>query len=220
MRPSAILWTQGHLLQLDESAAPVLTAIADFAAEHALPVCYFGSPLEQISPRAAVLLKEVVSAGRMPLNRYHALLERLPTMLAVAPLETAGDATTLEFIAGKSDVKMVEYGGFGHPGVYSDAPPYRDTDLKCGSVVANTYEAWSHALREVWDGGWRRAREEGEAVRGRRTIDTVASTSWVRAVSEARLEQPVDVRELLNISDRLRARSADLRARAAWHVRH
>jgi hypothetical protein len=116
-RPSAVLLTQGHRLALTQSAEEVLAAIGDFSARYRLPICYFGPPLEQLSTRASGAFKGVVAAGEMPPDRYHAILASLPAMLAAAPLETRGGPDTLEFVAGKSDVKMVEYGGFGHPAV-------------------------------------------------------------------------------------------------------
>ncbi len=47
------------------------------------------------------------------------------------------DQADLDFINAKSDVKMVEFGGFGHPSIYSDAQPYAGSDLQCGTIVPN-----------------------------------------------------------------------------------
>ncbi len=54
-------------------------------------------------------------------GEYHSALAGPPALLGIAPLETEGDPDTVEFVSGKSDVKMAEYGGFGHPAVYSAA---------------------------------------------------------------------------------------------------
>jgi hypothetical protein len=217
----AILLTQGHRLALEESAEPVLAAIADFAAARALPVCYFGEQLDRLSPLAARLLRAVVvPAGELPLARYHELLAALPPMLAVAPLETAGDPATVEFVAGKSDVKMLEYGGYGHPGVYSAAPPYVESDLRCGALAANTYEAWMQALERTWHNGWRAAAAEQEDIRRRRDIAVVAADSWARALEAARLDVPLDSREIARTADRFRAAVRSARARTAWRLAH
>ena len=44
---------------------------------------------------------------------------------------------------------MVEFGGFGHPGVYSAVAPYLQSNLKTGRVVENHFEAWYDALHEA-----------------------------------------------------------------------
>lgn len=217
-RPVAMLLTQGHRLALTESAEEVLTAIGDFGARHALPICYFGPRLEGLSPQAVRALRSVVPAGEMPLGHYHTALASLPAMLAVAPLETRGDPSTLEFVSGKSDVKMVEYGGFGHPGVYSDAAPYADSDLECGQLAANTYEAWSIALERACDSGWRLAGEELAAVRARREISSVAERHWAAAIDAAQNGSPVECRDIARIVDRIGARVRSVRSRAAWHL--
>jgi hypothetical protein len=219
-QPSALLLTQGHRLALEASAEAVLTAVGDFGAGHGLPICYFGRPLEGLSPLAARVLGGVVPAGELPLGRYHQTLGALPSLLAVAPLETRGDAVGVEFAAGKSDVKMLEYGGFGHPGVYSDAPPYAESDLRCGRLAANTYEAWTEALAHMWDEGWRAAAADQAAVRRRRDIRTVAAEDWARAVEAARLERPVHARTIAHPADRASAAVRDARARAAWRLTH
>lgn len=217
-RPIAMLLTQGHRLALTESAEEVLTAIGDFGARHALPICYFGPGLERLSPPAARALRSVVPAGEMTLGHYHTALASLPAMLAVAPLETRGDPSTMEFVAGKSDVKMVEYGGFGHPGVYSDAAPYTDSDLECGQLAANTYEAWSVALERAWDTGWHLAGQELTTVRARREIGAVAERHWATALDAARNGSPVECRDIARIVDRIGARVRNARSRAAWHL--
>jgi hypothetical protein len=216
--PGAVLLTQGQRLALVESAAEVLGAVGDFCARHALPLCYFGPPVKQLSPLAEGLLRNVVAAGEMPLGAYHSALASLPAMLAVAPLETAGDARTVEFVEGKSDVKMVEYGGHGHFGVYSAAPPYADSDLQCGCLAENTYEAWSAALEQGLAEGWRHTAEEQGAVLSRRDVDTVARSSWYPAVQAARLESPVAGRDVAQALDRIRATLSEARARLAWHL--
>lgn len=219
-RPSALLLTQGHRLALEASAEAVLTAIGEFSARHCFPICYFGRPLEGLSPSAARILGGLVPAGELPLERYHRLLAALPSLLAVAPLETRGDPAGVEFAAGKSDVKMLEYGGFGHPGVYSDAPPYAESDLRCGRLATNTYEAWTEALNEIRDEGWRAAAAERAAVRRRRDIRTVAVENWAGAVEAARLERPVQARTIARLSDRVGAAMRDARARVAWRLSH
>jgi hypothetical protein len=216
--PDTVLLTQGQRLALVESAVEVLGAVGDFCARHALPLFYFGPPVPRLSPLAEGLLRNVVTAGEMRLAAYHEVLAWLPAMLAIAPLETAGDAQTVEFVAGKSDVKMVEYGGHGHFGVYSDAPPYADSDLQCGCLAENTYEAWSAALEQGLAEGWRRSAAEQAGVVSRRDVDSVARSCWYPAVQAARLERTVAGRDVARALDRIRATWSGARARLAWHL--
>jgi hypothetical protein len=217
-QPEALLLTQGHRFALTASAPAVLASIGDFATRHRLPICYLGPPLERLSPLAARLLPDVVQGGETDFAAYHRLLDSLPTMLAVAPLETAGSTATVEFVAGKSDVKMVEYGGYAHPAVLSDAAPYTDSDLGCGFTVANTYEAWSAGLEAAWEDGWHSAAADRTRVRMLRNIETVAERSWAPALDAARLDRPVESRAIYGVRDRVKARVRTMRSRAAWHV--
>lgn len=218
-RPEAVVLTQGHRLALTESAEEVLTAIADVARRHALPICSFGPALTAGTAGRDRILRGVIESGQLSLAEYHGVLADLPPMLAVAPLETRGDAATVEFVAGKSDVKMVDYGGFGHPGVYSDAAPYAESDLHCGRLAANTHDAWTAAMEEVLADGWRAARDEQLAVMARRDIDAIAETCWGPAIEAARLESLVEVRELFSLLDVAEARARNASARAHWHLR-
>jgi hypothetical protein len=217
-RPEAVVFTQGHRLALTESAEEVLTAIAEVAGRHALPICSFGPALSGPAGRD-LILNGVVESGQLSLTDYHRVLADLPPMLAVAPLETRGDAATVEFVAGKSDVKMVDYGGLGHPGVYSAAAPYAESDLRCGRLAANTYDAWTAAMEQVLADGWRSARDEQLTVAARRDIDAIAETCWGPAIAAARLESPVEVRELFGLLDVAEARARNASARAHWHLR-
>lgn len=217
--PQAVLLTQGQRLALVDSADEVLTAIGDFCARRALPLCYFGPPLKRLSPLAERRLCNVITAGELPLAAYHGAVASLPPMLAVAPLETVGGASTVEFVAGKSDVKMVEYSGLGHPGVYSCAPPYLDSDLRCGRLTENTYDAWSATLDEGIAEGWRLSAAEQMETARRRDVARVATDCWAPAVEAARLEHPLEGRSIARAVDRLHARIVSGRARLAWHLR-
>jgi len=216
--PEAVLLTQGQRLALVDSADEVLAAIGDFCARRALPLCYFGPRPARLSPLAERRLRNVVEAGEIPLTAYHAALDRLPAMLAVAPLETSGDPRTVEFVAGKSDVKMVEYGGFGHCGVYSDAPPYADSDLRCGRLARNTYDAWTAALDEALAGGWRLSAAQQADTARRRDIARVAEDCWAPALERARLQRPRQGGEIIRTLDRWRARVSGAKARLVWNL--
>jgi hypothetical protein len=217
-RPAAILLTQGHRLALTDSAEAVLTAIAHGAARHKLPIWALGAPVP--------LLREAAADARVTLSvlrprtwaEYHVALSGPPTFLGVAPLETRGDLATLEFVSGKSDVKMVEFGGFGHPGVYSLAAPYGLSDISCGRLTHNDYDGWAAAIDEIMADGWRAAGDEAIAVRARRELDRVAVERWWPAVQAARLEEPIRGASIFGEIDRARARLRDRVARVRWRL--
>jgi len=195
-RPAGLIFTQSHRLALTESREAVLKALREFAAQTGLPLYYFGPSPDVLGRGVSRLLGPIVACGYLDFWRYHALLAAWPSMIGVAPLETVGDVGTLDFVAGKSDVKMVEFGGFGHPAVYSRAAPYVDTDLKAGELVDNTFEEWSSALAAVLDDAWRRSAEEQAAVAAARSLERIATECWSEALRRARLPEPRSAREL------------------------
>lgn len=217
-RPSAVLLTQGHRLALTSSRDAVLAAIAEGAARHRLPLWALGD----VSPS----VRSAASAAGAPLwvlrprtwTAYHTALAGPPTLLGVAPLETRGDDATVEFVTGKSDVKMVEFGGFGHPGVYTRCPAYEDTDLSCGRLAANDIAGWTTAIDQLMDGGWRSAGDEALEVRERRELSMVAAERWWPAVKAARLEEPVRADRLFSEVERALARARDRLARVRWRL--
>lgn len=217
--PAAILLTQGHRLALTRSSDSVLTAIVDGAARWRLPIWTLGTQPASLRKAAAAAAVSLTALRPRPWSTYHRDLAGPPTLLGIAPLETDGDPSTLEFVSGKSDVKMVEYGGNGHPGIYSRAYPYCESDVRCGRLVENTYEAWTTAVDEVMSGGWKAAADEALHVRERRNLHRVVVDCWWPAVQASRLEQPLRADALLSGMDRMGARMRNRLARARWRVR-
>jgi len=195
-RPVGLMLTQSHRLALTNSRDAVLGAMRDFSAANDLPVYYFGPPPEVLGTGVADLLGPLVQCGYLDYWRYHSILAAWPAMIGLAPLETADDSDTLDFVAGKSDVKMVEFGGFGHPAVYSRATPYVDTDLAAGVLTDNTSEAWTEALEYMLAVGWRRSAVEQRDIVAARSLDLIARESWYPALLRARLAKPRVAREL------------------------
>jgi hypothetical protein len=186
-KPQGIVLTQSDRLALTSSLKDVMKAVIDFSERHDLRILFFGSFDKEItswSPR-------IIHVGRPTLWHYHAVLSALPPMMGIAPLETEADAATLDFVNGKSDVKMVSYGGMGHPSVYSDAPPYADSDLGVGVLVENTSDSWMQGLETIYHDAWRNSDREQERVIELRNMDRVASESWYQAIERARLPGPL-----------------------------
>jgi len=218
-RPVAVLLTQGHRLALTVSEGDVLGAIAEFAARRRLPLWCLGAQSPALVAAAARAGAALSRLAPRSYRQYHADLAAGPVLLGVAPLETRGDPATNEFVSGKSDIKMVEFGGYGHPAVYSRAAPYVDTDIGCGRRAENEYAAWTAALEDIYEDGWHALAAEQRAVWERRDLKRVAEESWWPALESARLEEPVDAATLLNELDRLRALGRDRVARARWRLR-
>jgi len=202
--PRGLILTQSHRMALTTSREEVLVPVRDFAARHDLPIYYFGPPRDVLGPGIADLLGHVVQCGYLDFWRYHALLAAWPAMIGLAPLETADDSDTLDFIAGKSDVKMVEFGGFGHPTVYSRAAPYVDTDLAAGVLADNTGQAWAEALEYMLADGWRDAGEQQERVVAARHMERVARECWFPALERSRLASPMTANLLRPVRRRWR----------------
>ena len=128
--------------------------------------------------------------GHLGYWEYQARLSAWPTLLGVCPLETRADEETLRFVRGKSDVKLVDFAGHGHPAVYSRSDPYMDTDLRAGLLVENDEHAWTAALEELLAEGWRAAGREQALVCERRDALKVAREGWLPALETARSAAP------------------------------
>lgn len=99
---------------------------------------------------------------------------------AIAPLEDNA------FTRCKSDVKYLDYGAFGIPGVFSDVLPYRGTirHRETGLLVRNDPDAWALAIEEIFADEPLRIRVAEAArddVHARRTLDT-KSMLWLEAI--------------------------------------
>jgi hypothetical protein len=219
-RPAALLLTQSHALALTQSRAGILAAAAEASARHRLPLWVLGAVPRDLQAAATSAGATLQAVRRRSWDEYHRTLAGQPTLVGLAPLETRGDPATVEFVSGKSDVKMVEFGGLGHPAVYSDAAPYVDTDLACGTVTPNDPVSWGAAIDGLVEGGWETAAEEAQVVRELRDLRRVAAECWWPAVRAARLQDPIDAGRLLNELDRARALARDRVARVRWRLRH
>lgn len=197
-RPEGVLWTSSDRPALLGSAGPILAAVAAFAAARNMPVWLTGH-LDQETARVLPMAR---SLGTMDYWQHKLFLREHPTALALAPLETHGDAETLEFINCKSDVKLAEYGGLGHAGVYSLAPPYAESDLHAGRLAPNTGEAWADALEFLYAEGYRQCPEQARAVQAARNAPKIARECWLPALEHVRLARPLRLADLLKAMGR------------------
>jgi hypothetical protein len=193
-KPTALIWTSIDTAALTTSYEDVLAAVDAFSSKRKVPVYLIGRFDEDNGRRRPA---NAISFGRMDFWQQKAFLASQPTMIGICPLETHADEATLDFVAAKSDLKMVEYGGFGHPGVYSQSPPYSESDLKTGILTLNTSEHWMEALETAYETGYERSSSEAAAVQELRRIDRLAKQNWYPALEDVLLQSPVSKVEIL-----------------------
>ena len=100
--------------------------------------------------------------------------------IAIAPLADS------PLNRGKSDIKFLDYGALGFPGVYSAVPPYLETVRhgETGILVGSSPAEWSEALeRLAKDAGLRSsiAAQSQHYVRAERTLEHCAA-AWREAI--------------------------------------
>jgi hypothetical protein len=192
-KPVGILWSSSDYAALTTSRESVFEAFVTFATRHELPIYCFGYVDDSLKAR----FPRVIDCGFVSFWHHKFLLLTYPTMIGVAPLETHADRETLDFINGKSDIKLVDFVGFGHACVCSQAPPYVDTDLAVGTKVENTAEAWIDGLEEIYAGKWKNIAREQETVIANRSMEVLAAGSWLQAIHQGRMESPISVNRLM-----------------------
>jgi hypothetical protein len=184
-RPVGMIWTSSDFPALTQSREPLLNAISRFSEKYDLPVYSFGYFNGAISRK----IRNLVELGPIPFFHHKVLLGSFPPLIGVAPLETSASQADLDFINSKSDLKMVEFGGFGHPSVYSDAPPYTDTDLRCGVVTSNHESSWFEALEMILREKWKELDTEQAGVVETRNMERIASELWYEAILRVRMDR-------------------------------
>lgn len=139
------------------------------------------SELLAMFPGANVRVLEVPSASvRYP--EFTAWMQKnLKWDLAVAPLEIN------EFSRSKSDIKMLDYGILGIPGIFSRAPAYEKSvrHEATGWLVPNEAEAWGLVLERAVDSAALRetlSTAVRDEVRSSRTLAQHAS-DWLDAIT-------------------------------------
>jgi glycosyltransferase involved in cell wall biosynthesis len=190
--PRQIIWIQSDIAALTTSRQDVIRAVEDFSQRHRLPIVLIGrNVLDRPQFTHQIVMGEIDFSANLQ------FLEFTSTSIGVAPLETAADEETLDFVAGKSDLKIVLFDGYGHPGVYSNAPPYGDSPFRAGvKVIQNSYGEWIDALEYQFREGWQSASGQSKRIRSERHIDRVARESWLPALQAARLAKSVSGAEL------------------------
>lgn len=173
-----------------------------------LPVYCFGHFKDPISME----IQNLIELGPVPFFHHKTLLGALPPLIGVAPLETKADQSDLDFINSKSDLKMVEFGGFGHPSVYSNAEPYFDTDLQCGVITPNDESSWFDAMEFIYREKWKDLDKEQAGVVEARNMDRIASKCWYEAIKKVQMDRPLKGSDVMNNVNRRKRSRPKVRA--------
>jgi len=117
-----------------------------------------------------------------------ALLRSRGLLLGIAPMKTDQYGTSA--LAAFSDRRMVEFGGLGIAAVYSASQPYRESDIRTGRVVDNTYENWLAALEGLFRGDYMEEENNFQYIREKRSIDWIARECWWPALAPVIFKEP------------------------------
>jgi hypothetical protein len=184
-QPAGLVWTSSDFPALVQSREAILKAIRKFSEKYDLPVYCFG----HFKDPMAMQIRNLVELGPVQYFHHKTLLGAFPPLIGVAPLETQADQSDLDFINSKSDLKMVEFGGFGHPSVYSNAEPYVDTDLRCGVITPNDESSWFDAMESIYREKWKDLDKEQAGVVEARNMDMLAGKCWYKAIQKAQMDR-------------------------------
>jgi hypothetical protein len=195
LQPSQIIWIQSDIAALTTSRETIVSALEEFSRKYQLPIVLIGN---NVLERPAFTHQKLM--GSMDFTSHLQFLQFASTSIGVAPLETVADEETLDFVSGKSDIKILLFTGHGHPGVYSNSPPYSESPLReCGQIIANSQIEWTEALEFQYREGWRNILQHQKRVRDERHIDRVARESWAPALQACALPTPMQGRELYDM---------------------
>jgi hypothetical protein len=186
------VWIQSDIAALTTSRDAVVRAVEDFSSRCGLPVMLIGRNVL----RRARFTHQVV-LGEIDFESNLRLLETAPTSIGVAPLETMADEQTLDFVAGKSDLKILLFAGYGHPAVVSASPPYTESPFHDAAYIAgNSYGEWSDALEFQYREGWKSIGDHARRIQRARHLDAVVKESWAPALASVVMPQPISGAEL------------------------
>ena len=181
----AILWTSSDIAALSENKHNVISAVNDFSIKYNLPIFCFGKFPNTILD--ALNLRRPF--GSIDFNLHKQILRKLSgRAISISPLETSADQETLDFISGKSDLKMVEYGGCSINGVYSKSPPYSESGLLKETIVENTYNEWFTGLEGAYSNPCL-SRDQVSNIVTERSIDKIATDKWMPAILNSELSK-------------------------------
>ncbi len=189
--PRALVWASSDVPALTGARSDVLRAVRDFCLAHRLRVVCMGAPPPEPLRDAGL---EIEHVGILPYAGYLEFLRALSPSILVCPLETDADPATQDFVDGKSDVKLLDALLAGMVGVFSDARPYRDSELGPAILCANSYDAWLDGLERAY-----RACGQADAPApwpADREASGAGLMAWAEALGRVRLRTPLRLAEV------------------------
>ena len=191
-----VLFASSDELPLVDSAPQVFSAIGSFCRRRNLEFCYLGSYPNNPVFREYLAGVPIQSFEPRPYHEYLDMLEGLEA-LAVVPLETGGDPATIDFVRSKSDIKAVEYLGMGMAAVFSDAAPYRYSDLPIKHLVPNDADCWEAALEAAFTQTTSDRAAIAAQIEQRRWINGSISDLWLDTIQQNAMLRPLSVRRVV-----------------------
>lgn len=188
-RPRALIWASSDTPALTAARNPIEAAVRDFCIAYRIRLVCLGA-----KPSATLAAAGPEHVGLLPRAAYLDYIRALAPAILVCPLETGAEPGTQDFIDGKSDIKMLDAAMTGLVGVYSDAGPYRDTEMTGAILCPNTYDGWLDGLERGYQ-----ACEAGSAVPALPPSRTTAQglAPYADALSYARLAEPIQLDTIL-----------------------
>jgi hypothetical protein len=146
-RPS-LLWVSSSAHRWTDELCAVANGIEAAARELRIDIHLVG----RFPPALTrVLSKANHRQDWIPFPRFMDLLAANP-YVAVVPLDCGLAAGEQAFLDCKSDIKAAQYGSSRIAAAFSPAAPYRESELPCRLVPANTAEAWRNAAGTLFEG--------------------------------------------------------------------
>ena len=191
-KAEAMIWTSSDYAALTESKSEITEACVSLCREKKIPLFLFGRFSSQLRSK----FPNLRNFGMINFLVHKQMLDEFNgKVIAVAPLESRSNKQTLDFIAGKSDLKMVEYGGHGIETIYSDSPPYRESDLLNRYLVGNNFQEWKTALEQAYENP-SLPMEKIADIREKRDAMVVSMQNWLPMLIESTRSSPISILEL------------------------
>ena len=176
-----VLWTSSAQPMGAADLDEVCAGIAEAAKAGRLELLLVG----KFSAQLQALLGPARLIPWLAPEAYLELLRR-ETLIAVAPLSRCLAPAQQRFADCKSDIKIAQYASSRIAGVYSDAPPFADSELP-RTIAPNTREAWRDALLALAETGTEAANvfAENQLIEARRPSRVAAELYDIIGVTAA-----------------------------------
>ena len=140
----SLLWVSSDLPLVETETPGLVQVIAETVNELRLRPILVG----RFSGLVKHAFHDCEQIASLDFPSYRQFLARREKTIAIAPLPVYS-RDHQAFVDCKSDIKVVDFLGHAIPAVYSDAYPYRNTDLRPRPLIGGDLRAWKAAIREL-----------------------------------------------------------------------